>query len=140
MEAALWVCLFCLQSCLLAAGQNSIDMSRDLTKDQDIMTQTRLKRETNLSQTGAITVKGSPNLLIQVDRSRRHLSNNKRKLKRKSRVGSFSLLSNNNPAAPLQVTRVKRDDRQESIDILSCEAAKLVVNNCMRTAVKAQLV
>ncbi|XP_062377588.1 uncharacterized protein si:dkey-12l12.1 isoform X2 [Sardina pilchardus] len=111
MEVALWICLFCLQGFLLADGQNCVDVNRDGTKDQDIMSKTRLKRESNLSQTGAISVKGIPNILIQGDRSRRHLSSNKRKLRRKSRVGSFSLLSNNNPASPLQVTRVKRDDR-----------------------------
>ncbi|XP_062377591.1 uncharacterized protein si:dkey-12l12.1 isoform X4 [Sardina pilchardus] len=102
MEVALWICLFCLQGFLLADGQNCVDVNRDGTKDQDIMSKTRLKRESNLSQTGAISVKGIPNILIQGDRSRRHLSSNKRKLRRKSRVGSFSLLSNNNPASPLQ--------------------------------------
>ncbi|KAL2085240.1 hypothetical protein ACEWY4_018560 [Coilia grayii] len=114
MELTFWICLLCLQGCLLTdAQQNSKGVSRDLTKDQDIMSKTRLKRETNLSQTGAVSVKGIPNVLLQIDRSRRHLPTNKRKSKRKSRVGSFSLLSHNNPNSPLQVTRVKREDRQK---------------------------
>ncbi|XP_068160131.1 uncharacterized protein si:dkey-12l12.1 isoform X1 [Antennarius striatus] len=59
---------------------------------------------------GAISVKGFPNTLIPADRSRRHLvhSANKRKSKRKSRVGSFSLLSNDKKSNPLQVIRAKR--------------------------------
>ncbi|XP_060920679.1 uncharacterized protein si:dkey-12l12.1 [Labrus mixtus] len=59
---------------------------------------------------GAVSVKGFPNTLIQTDRSRRHLAQaaTKKKNKRKSRVGSFSLLSNDKKSNPLQVTRAKR--------------------------------
>ncbi|XP_043959854.1 uncharacterized protein si:dkey-12l12.1 [Gambusia affinis] len=60
---------------------------------------------------GAVSVKGFPNTLIQADRSRRHLPQtalNKKKNKRKHRPGSFSLLSNDKTANPLQVTRVRR--------------------------------
>lgn len=59
---------------------------------------------------GAVTVKGFPNTLIQADRSRRHLiqAANKKKNKRKSRVGSFSLLSNDKTSNPLQVIRARR--------------------------------
>lgn len=59
---------------------------------------------------GAVSVKGFPNTLIQADRSRRHLIQvaNKKKNKRKSRVGSFSLLSNDKKTTPLQVTRARR--------------------------------
>ncbi|XP_069007275.1 uncharacterized protein [Embiotoca jacksoni] len=59
---------------------------------------------------GAVSAKGFPNTLIQADRSRRHLvqAANKKKNKRKPRVGSFSLLSNDKKSTPLQVTRARR--------------------------------
>lgn len=64
---------------------------------------------------GAVSVKGFPNTLIQADRSRRHLvqAANKKKNKRKSRVGSFSLLSNDKKSTPLQVTRARRQVKIE---------------------------
>ncbi|KAE8279952.1 hypothetical protein D5F01_LYC22086 [Larimichthys crocea] len=64
---------------------------------------------------GAVSVKGFPNTLIQADRSRRHLAQaaNKKKNKRKSRVGSFSLLSNDKKATPLQVVRARRQVKTE---------------------------
>ncbi|XP_037135911.1 uncharacterized protein si:dkey-12l12.1 [Syngnathus acus] len=64
---------------------------------------------------GAFTVKGFPNSLIQADRSRRHLAPaaHKKKNKRKSRVGSFSLLSNDKKANPLQVIRARRQVKNE---------------------------
>ncbi|CAK6971254.1 uncharacterized protein si:dkey-12l12.1 [Scomber scombrus] len=67
------------------------------------------------SQPGAVSVKGFPNTLIQADRSRRHLPQaaTKKKNKRKSRVGSFSLLSNDKTSTPLQVTRAKRQVKNE---------------------------
>ncbi|XP_074477605.1 uncharacterized protein LOC141759437 [Sebastes fasciatus] len=73
---------------------------------------------THLSQSslpGSVSVKGFPNTLIQADRSRRHLAQaaNKKKTKRKSRVGSFSLLSNDKTSTPLQVTRVRRQVKGE---------------------------
>ncbi|XP_063062728.1 uncharacterized protein si:dkey-12l12.1 isoform X2 [Engraulis encrasicolus] len=118
MEVAFLICLLCLQACLLTDGQpNSKDTSTSvLTKDQDgVMSESRLRRDTSLSQIGAVSARGMPNVLLQADRSRRHLSGNKRKVKRKSRVGSFSLLSHNNPTFPLQVTRVKRDEQQKRV-------------------------
>nr|XP_046226976.1 uncharacterized protein si:dkey-12l12.1 [Scatophagus argus] len=64
---------------------------------------------------GAVSVRGFPNTLIQADRSRRHLAQiaNKKKNKRKSRVGSFSLLSNNKTSNPLQVIRARRQVKME---------------------------
>ncbi|XP_034050303.1 uncharacterized protein si:dkey-12l12.1 [Thalassophryne amazonica] len=65
---------------------------------------------------GTVTAKGSPNTLIQTDnRARRHLvpTGSKKKSKRKSRVGSFSLLSNNKPSTPLQLTRGRRQVKIE---------------------------
>ncbi|KAK5850214.1 hypothetical protein PBY51_014481 [Eleginops maclovinus] len=55
---------------------------------------------------GAVTAKGFPNSLIQADRSRRHL----KKKPRKSRAGTYSLLSNDK-TAPLQVIRVRRQEK-----------------------------
>ncbi|XP_054621832.1 uncharacterized protein si:dkey-12l12.1 [Dunckerocampus dactyliophorus] len=65
---------------------------------------------------GAVHVKGFPNALIQADRSRRHLAQaaNKKKSKRKSRVGSFSLLSNDKKSNPLQVIRARRQVKNET--------------------------
>ncbi|KAJ3611695.1 hypothetical protein NHX12_021709 [Muraenolepis orangiensis] len=62
-------------------------------------------------QPGAITVRGFPNALIQAERARRHLpmaAAAVKKSKRKPRVGSFSLIINNNPSAPLQISRARR--------------------------------
>ncbi|KAI1889150.1 hypothetical protein AGOR_G00176120 [Albula goreensis] len=57
---------------------------------------------------GITSVSGQPmRLMMQTERSRRHLPAHKKKPKRKSRVGSFSLLSHKQPTA-LQVTRVRR--------------------------------
>ncbi|XP_068565898.1 uncharacterized protein si:dkey-12l12.1 [Cebidichthys violaceus] len=64
---------------------------------------------------GAVSVKGFPNTLAQADRSRRHLvqAASKKKNKRKSRLGSFSLLSNDKKSNPLQVTRARRQVKVE---------------------------
>ncbi|XP_071026719.1 uncharacterized protein [Oncorhynchus clarkii lewisi] len=65
---------------------------------------------------GSFSAKGFPNTLIKVqtERARRHLGQSgTKKNKYKSRVGSFSLLSNN-PSASLQVTRVRRQVQNES--------------------------
>ncbi|XP_047424412.1 uncharacterized protein si:dkey-12l12.1 [Mugil cephalus] len=61
-------------------------------------------------QPGAVSAKGFPNTLIQADRSRRHLiqAANKKKNKRKPRLGSFSLLSNDKISTPIQVVRARR--------------------------------
>ncbi|KAM8731117.1 uncharacterized protein AB9X84_025643 [Acanthopagrus schlegelii] len=73
---------------------------------------------THLSQSslpGAVSVRGFPNTLIQADRSRRHLvqAANKKKSKRKSRVGSFSLLSSDKKSNPLQVIRARRQVKMD---------------------------
>ncbi|CAL8292838.1 unnamed protein product [Lota lota] len=62
------------------------------------------------SQPGAVTVRGFPNTLIQAERARRHLPvpTSMKKGKRKPRVGSFSLIINNNPSTPLQISRARR--------------------------------
>ncbi|XP_042366274.1 uncharacterized protein si:dkey-12l12.1 [Plectropomus leopardus] len=72
-------------------------------------------QQNHSSVPGAVSVKGFPNTLIQTDRSRRHLvqAASKKKNKRKSRVGSFSLLSNDKKATPLQVTRARRQLKNE---------------------------
>ncbi|XP_059183149.1 uncharacterized protein si:dkey-12l12.1 [Centropristis striata] len=65
---------------------------------------------------GSVSVKGFPNTLIQADRSRRHLTlqaANKKKNKRKSRVGSYSLLSNDKTSTPLQVIRARRQAKTD---------------------------
>ncbi|XP_071270880.1 uncharacterized protein [Salvelinus alpinus] len=65
---------------------------------------------------GSFSAKGFPNTLIKVqtERARRHLGQSgTKKNKYKSRVGSFSLLRNNNPSASLQVTRVRRQVQNE---------------------------
>nr|XP_046148255.1 uncharacterized protein LOC123991095 isoform X2 [Oncorhynchus gorbuscha] len=64
---------------------------------------------------GSFSAEGFPNTLIKVqtERARRHLGQlGTKKNKYKSRVGSFSLLSNN-PTASLQVTRVRRQVQNE---------------------------
>ncbi|KAM6908738.1 uncharacterized protein PEZ65_016927 [Lycodopsis pacificus] len=84
----------------------------------------RLKRQlerrgpTHLSLSslpGSVSVKGFPNTLTQADRSRRHLvqAASKKKNKRKSRLGSFSLLSNDKKSNPLQVMRARRQVKVE---------------------------
>ncbi|CAL8319053.1 unnamed protein product [Boreogadus saida] len=62
------------------------------------------------SQPGAVTARGFPNTLIQTERGRRHLpaATSGKKVKRRPRAGSFSLISNNNPSAPLQISRARR--------------------------------
>ncbi|XP_073344162.1 uncharacterized protein [Pagrus major] len=64
---------------------------------------------------GAVSVRGFPNTLIQADRSRRHLiqAANKKKSKRKSRVGSFSLLSSDKKSNPLLVIRARRQVKMD---------------------------
>ncbi|XP_045066480.1 uncharacterized protein LOC121550006 isoform X1 [Coregonus clupeaformis] len=88
------------------------DMPSDVSLD-------RKKRQSgwNSILPGSFSAKGFPNTLIEVqtERTRRHLgqSGTKKKNKHKSRVGSFSLLSNNNPRTSLQVTRVRRQVQNE---------------------------
>nr|XP_046212163.1 uncharacterized protein si:dkey-12l12.1 isoform X7 [Oncorhynchus gorbuscha] len=90
-------------------------------KDDNILSAVPLDRQErefgkHSSLPGSFSTKGFPNTLIQVqtERARRHLgqSGTKKKNKPKSRVGSFSLLSNNHSAA-IQVTRVRRQLQKE---------------------------
>ncbi|XP_070960579.1 uncharacterized protein [Oncorhynchus clarkii lewisi] len=90
-------------------------------KDDNILSAVPLDRQErelgkHSSLPGSFSTKGFPNTLIQVEteRARRHLgqSGTKKKNKPKSRVGSFSLLSNN-PSATIQVTRVRRQLQKE---------------------------
>ncbi|XP_050922550.1 uncharacterized protein si:dkey-12l12.1 [Lates calcarifer] len=138
MGFTIWLCVLCLQASLLShaldcsgatqgelcvSGQTA-DGQYDDQKQQRALPLTeglvllRRKRQferrgpTHLSHSslpGAVSVKGFPNTLIQADRSRRHLGQaaNKKK-KRISRVGSFSLLSNDKKSNPLQVIRARR--------------------------------
>ncbi|XP_071341484.1 uncharacterized protein [Trachinotus anak] len=138
MGFAIWLCVLCLQASLLShaldcsgATQGELCVSGQTADGQydDQMQQRALplteglvlfrrKRQlerrgpTHLSHSslpGAVSVKGFPNALIQADRSRRHLVQaGTKKKKRISRVGSFSLLSNNNKSTPLQITRARR--------------------------------
>ncbi|XP_010897766.1 uncharacterized protein LOC105027372 [Esox lucius] len=97
---------------------SAIGMSTDDNESSDMLLD-RQKRQLGKhdSLPGSVSAKGFPNTLIQVqaDRARRHLgqSGTKKKNKWKSRVGSFSLLSNNNPSASLQVTRVRRQVQKD---------------------------
>ncbi|KAM4718927.1 uncharacterized protein FYW61_016542 [Anableps anableps] len=138
MGFSVWLCVLCLQASLLShaldcsegsqgelcAGGQTADRQHDDKRQQrglhlpeqlDLFRRKRqLERRgpTHLSHhsiPGAVSVKGFPNTLIQADRSRRHLPDNlNKKKKRKHRPGSFSLLSNDKTANPLQVTRVRR--------------------------------
>ncbi|XP_074549894.1 uncharacterized protein LOC141807655 [Halichoeres trimaculatus] len=138
MGFTIWLCVLCLQASLLShaldcsgSTQGELCVSGQTADRQYDEKQQRAaplpeglvlfrrKRQlehrgpTHLSHSslpGAVSVKGFPNTLIQADRSRRHLAQTaaKKKNKRKSRVGSFSLLSNDKKSNPLQVTRAKR--------------------------------
>ncbi|AWP20755.1 Hypothetical protein SMAX5B_002034 [Scophthalmus maximus] len=138
MGFTIWLCVLCLQASLLShaldcsgatqgelcvSGQTA-DGQYDDQKQQRALPLTeglvlfRRRRQldrrgpTHLSHSslpGAVSVKGFPNTLIQADRSRRHLAQaSSKKKKRISRVGSFSLLSNDKKSTPLQVTRARR--------------------------------
>lgn len=135
----MWLCVLCLQASLLlhtldCSGASRVsrqtaaeqpgdqEQQRALPFSEDLVffrrkRQLERRGPTHVGQSslpGAVTVKGFPNTLIQADRSRRHLGQaaNKKKSKRKSRVGSFSLLSNDK-SIPLQVTRARRQLKNE---------------------------
>ncbi|XP_061522762.1 uncharacterized protein si:dkey-12l12.1 isoform X2 [Phycodurus eques] len=128
MGFTVWLCLLCLQASLLS---HALDCSGGSPADLCVNTQTTdeqvlLRRKRQLEKRGhaypvhsnlpgVISAKGFPNSLIQADRSRRHLAQaaNKKKNKRKSRVGSFSLLSNDKKSNPLQVIRARRQVTNE---------------------------
>ncbi|XP_068604277.1 uncharacterized protein si:dkey-12l12.1 [Brachionichthys hirsutus] len=107
-----------------ADGQHDEQKQQNMPPGKEAAISFRRKRQldqrghTHLSHSslpGSISVKGFPNTFIPSDRSRRHLvhSANKKKSKRKSRVGSFSLLSNDKKANLLQVIRAKRQVKTE---------------------------
>ncbi|KAB5533089.1 hypothetical protein PHYPO_G00127720, partial [Pangasianodon hypophthalmus] len=119
MNTLLWVFLLCMQGYLLTYALDCADGGMDCDSGQVERVKSRVLRHTNpdhergahqsqANLPGAFTAKGSPNTLIQADRSRRHLnSNKKRPLPPRSRVGSYSLLSHN-PMSPLPVVRARR--------------------------------
>ncbi|XP_076014357.1 uncharacterized protein LOC143006897 isoform X1 [Genypterus blacodes] len=136
MGLTVWLCVLCLQASLLSHALDCSGTQRevcvsghatdtqyddlpsaDIARNQALMLlrqrrQLERRGHTHLrhnSLPGSISVRGFPNTLIQADRARRHLAQagNKKKSKRKSRVGSFSLLSNY-PSTPLQITRARR--------------------------------
>ncbi|CAL1596844.1 unnamed protein product [Knipowitschia caucasica] len=137
MALTLWLCALCLQASVLAEAvqcpgaegvfqpkhtqfENHMQqMDQALTNGLTLL---RAKRQlerrgpTHLSQSslpGAVSVKGFPNSLIQADRSRRHLVQTaNKKSKRRSRVGSYSLLTHDK-STPLQVIRARRQVKNE---------------------------
>ncbi|KAF6722846.1 hypothetical protein FQA47_014810 [Oryzias melastigma] len=138
MGFSVWVCVLCLQASLLSQaldcsgasrgelcvrGQTTNRQQDDPSEQRalpftDGLVSLRRKRQlerrgpthlSHLSLPGAVSVRGFPKTLIQADRSRRHLTQAaKKKSKRKTRPGTFSLLSNDKTSAPLQVVRVRR--------------------------------
>ncbi|XP_036414707.1 uncharacterized protein si:dkey-12l12.1 [Colossoma macropomum] len=119
MSTALWLCLLCLQGYLLTQALDCADGGRDCGGGEVSEVEMRVRRHTDLdterrghvdqaSLPGTFSAKGFPNTLIQADRSRRHLTSNKKKhVTRKSRVGTYSLLKHN-PSIPLQIVRARR--------------------------------
>ncbi|RVE58901.1 hypothetical protein OJAV_G00198660 [Oryzias javanicus] len=138
MGFSVWVCVLCLQASLLSEaldcsgasrgelcvrGQTTNRQQDDPSEQRalpftDGLVSFRRKRQlerrgpthlSHLSLPGAVSVRGFPKTLIQADRSRRHLTQAaKKKSKRKTRPGTFSLLSNDKTSSPLQVVRVRR--------------------------------
>ncbi|KAM9333533.1 uncharacterized protein KZ484_018555 [Pholidichthys leucotaenia] len=133
MGFSVWLCVLCLQASLLShafvcsgarqgelcvSGQTADGQSDDQRQQRALpMTEGlalfRRKRQlerrgpthmSHFSLPGAVSVKGFPNTLIQADRTRRHV----KKIKRKPRLGSYSLLSNDKKSNTLQVIRAKR--------------------------------
>ncbi|XP_053716274.1 uncharacterized protein si:dkey-12l12.1 isoform X1 [Synchiropus splendidus] len=139
MGFPVWMCVLCLQASLLSHALDSSGGAggvrgqtadhpnhkhqKDLSSNGQLVfhrNRRQLERRgpTHLSHPnmpGAVTVRGFPQAISQADRSRRHLVQvaNKKKSKRKSRIGSFSLLSNNK-SNPLQVIRARRQVKPEA--------------------------
>ncbi|XP_057680321.1 uncharacterized protein si:dkey-12l12.1 isoform X4 [Corythoichthys intestinalis] len=143
MGFTVWLCLLCLQASLLshaldcsggslpdlcAKAQTAEEQTGDLGLQRPMSPheeQVQLRRKRQLERRGhahlghanlpgAFSVKGFPNSLIQADRSRRHLVRAANKNNnRKTRVGSFSLLSNDKKLNPLQVIRARRQVENE---------------------------
>ncbi|TDG97210.1 hypothetical protein EPR50_G00223570 [Perca flavescens] len=143
MGFTIWLCVLCLQASLLShaldcsgATQGELCVSGQTADGQyddheqqralpltEELVMFRRKRQleqrgpTHLSHSGlpgSVSIKGFPNTLIQADRSRRHLTPQvANKKKKKSRIGSFSLLTNDKTSNPLQVKRVRRQVKIE---------------------------
>ncbi|KAF4095999.1 uncharacterized protein si:dkey-12l12.1 isoform X1 [Onychostoma macrolepis] len=138
-----WVFLLSLQGCLLThaldcTGRNVDCVSTQVTevklKDEPLSSQMRARRQAQLTQRpGSYSVKGSPNALLQNDRSRRHLNASKKKPNR-SRIGSLSLLSHNHATSPLQVESVHR--HFEGVSHPKVAALKSVKKRSRRSAPK----
>ncbi|XP_059380083.1 uncharacterized protein si:dkey-12l12.1 [Carassius carassius] len=139
----LWVFLLCLQGCLLTHALNCMGRSVDCVntqvtevkvKDEPLSSLMRARRQAQLTQQpGTYSVKGSPNTLIQTDRSIRHLTASKKKPHR-SRIGSYSLLSHNHATNPLQVVSVHR--HFEGVSHPKVAALKSVKKRSRRSAPK----
>ncbi|KAL1006826.1 hypothetical protein UPYG_G00077640 [Umbra pygmaea] len=96
-------------------GYSPIGMSVDDDNTPSEMPLDRQKRQLGKHSIlpGSISAKGFPNTLIQKDKRRWaekeiDRARSKKKNKHKSRAGSFSLISHDKPSASLQVTRVRR--------------------------------
>ncbi|CAM4721566.1 unnamed protein product [Leuciscus chuanchicus] len=143
MATMLWVCLLCLQGCLLTHALDCTGRSVDCAgtqvtevkvEEEPFSSLVRVRRQAQLTQQpGSYSVKGSPNTLIQTDRSRRHLNASKKKPNR-SRIGSYSLLSHNHATNPLQVVSVHR--QFEDVPHPKVGALKSVKKRSRRSAPK----
>ncbi|XP_076868380.1 uncharacterized protein LOC143519145 [Brachyhypopomus gauderio] len=120
MSSVLWVCLLCVQGCLLTYALDCADTGSDCDPGALGSVKLRVRRHSEaerergahlnqVNRPGTFSAKGHPNTLIQTDRSRRHLNSNKKKqpYSRKSRFGTYSLLSHN-LATSLQVVRARQ--------------------------------
>ncbi|KTF94725.1 hypothetical protein cypCar_00029719 [Cyprinus carpio] len=139
----LWVFLLFLQGCLLTHALDCRGRSVDCVstqatevkvKDESLSSLMSAQRQAQLTQQpGSYSVKGSPNTLIQTDRSRRHLTASKKKPHR-SRIGSYSLLSHNHATNQLQVVSAHR--HFEDVSHPKLTALKSVKNRSRRSAPK----
>ncbi|XP_052452689.1 uncharacterized protein si:dkey-12l12.1 [Carassius gibelio] len=133
----LWVFLLCLQGCLLTHALDCMGRSVDCVntqvtevkvKDEPFSSLMRARRQAQLTQQpGTYSVKGSPNTLIQTDRSRR-------KKPQRSRIGSYSLLSHNHATKQLQVVSVHR--HYEGVSHPKVAGLKTVKKRSRRSAPK----
>ncbi|XP_056306393.1 uncharacterized protein si:dkey-12l12.1 isoform X2 [Danio aesculapii] len=107
MATVLWICLLFLQGCLLINSLDCTGKRLECAGTQVTEAKVRARRQAqHTQQPGSYSVKGSPNTLIQTDRSRRHLNASKKKPR--PRIGSYSLLSHNTETNPLQVVRLSK--------------------------------
>ncbi|XP_068075175.1 uncharacterized protein si:dkey-12l12.1 isoform X2 [Danio rerio] len=113
MATVLWICLLFLQGCLLINSLDCTGKSLECAGTQVTEAKVRERRQAqHTQQPGSYSVKGSPNTLIQIDRSRRHLNASKKKPR--PRIGSYSLLSHNSETNPLQVVRLSKHNEDLS--------------------------